>query len=102
MPPLPLPSYAIELIRSEAVSIVPNRSMNNETWRPRKVHRAESATTKRTRIASVIRILRIVLKVEYDSATSSTATFPFVGYIRSLVLPEPRAATRHEIRADRM
>ncbi len=59
MPPVPLPSYASELIRAEVISIVPKRSRKSEIWRPEKIQVANMAITKAMRIASVIRILRI-------------------------------------------
>jgi hypothetical protein len=61
MPPVPLPSYAIELIRAEVISIVPKRSRKSETCRPLKIHVANMATKNAMRIPSVIRILRIML-----------------------------------------
>src|SRR6267143_693561 len=61
MPPVPLPSYAIELIRAEVISIVPKRSRKSEIWRPPKIQVARTAMRKAMRIASAIRILRIIL-----------------------------------------
>jgi len=37
MPPVPLPSYLIELIRAEFISIVPKRSRKREIWRPPRI-----------------------------------------------------------------
>jgi len=58
IPPVPLPSYAIELIRAEVISMVPKRSRKSEIWRPAKIQLATMAITNATRTPSVMRILR--------------------------------------------
>src|SRR6267142_4536322 len=109
MPPVPLPSYAIELIRAEVISIVPKRSRKSEIWRPPKIQLATMATTNATRIPRLIKILRTaaffvatalcrrIWKSIDDASTQRGGYNPtpfFVEYNRSLVLRESRGVTR--------
>src|SRR5580704_9281161 len=76
LPPVPLPSYAIELIRAEFISIVPKRSRKSEMWRPPKIEVANVATINAMRIPSAIRILRIFLTTaDYANFTDKICGF---------------------------
>src|SRR6266480_2639235 len=59
MPPVPLPSYPIELIRAEVISIVPKRSRKSEIGCPPKSQLADMAMINAMRIPRVTRTLRI-------------------------------------------